>query len=131
MRLSAAGRIGLAALGILAILAGLFWWQIESQTSSLRLEEVRYQNGVVEVWEAHADVPDRARGDAAALRALGATLQFTGTDTEAAAYIEQRQAAERSYLLAGAIIGLGVVVAAIAFIPARRRREEEPRVPVG
>lgn len=134
MRLSKGGRVGLLAVGIVALLVGWFLWSVETETSALNFVTAEVDGGV-QVWEneidwAQTDVridhPEAKTPEA--LDAAGGVLVFTGTQSEADRYMAERHETSDNYLLEAFVLAVGAVLVILSLIPAQNPAGRGPRV---
>jgi hypothetical protein len=90
-------RIGLIVLGLVAVLGGLVAWSIEDEYGSGLDYSLMPRDGSTYVYEEHA----------------GEEPVFVGSRDEVFEYMEQQRAAGESFVLPGAIIVAGAIVAIV------------------
>src|SRR5262245_21317150 len=100
-------RIGIAVLGIVVVLIGLFAWSIENEYGSgLNFTLEGEPGGTTVVYEDQT----------------GRTPVFEGTQEEAFAYMDRRRSAGESFVIPAVIITVGAAIVLLAFVPWRRLR---------
>ena len=102
-------RSVLIASGLVVILGGVFAWSVEGEYGSGLDFSTKPQDDQTAVFEAQS----------------GEEAVFVGSRDEAFEYMEQRRAADESFVVPGAIIAVGVILVAVGVF-AGRRTERSP-----
>lgn len=107
MRVRTWHRVGVAIFGLMVVLVGLVVWDFTQEYGSGLNFAMEGAGDSVTVYEV-----DEQRGVQ--------TPVFQGSGVDALAFTERRRAEETSYLVPALIIGAGVVLVIVAFIPIRQ-----------
>lgn len=107
MRVTHWHRMGVAAVGLVVVLAGLFAWSFTKEYGSGLNFAMDGERRSVTVYEV-----DEQRGVQ--------TPVFRGSEVDALAYTERRRAEETGYLGPSLILGAGGILFLGAFLPIRR-----------
>ena len=107
--MSRIGRIVLIALGLAAVLGGVFAWTVEDESGSGLDFSTEPSDGQIAVYEAET----------------GSEPVFVGTRDEAFEYMERRRAAAESFVVPGAIIAVGAILVVVGALAGLRRRATE------
>jgi hypothetical protein len=107
--MSRAVRIVLIALGVVAVLGGLFAWTVEDESGSGLDFSTEPRDGQTAVYEAQA----------------GSEPVFVGTRDEAFEYMERRRAAGESFMVPGAVIAVGAILVVVGAFAGLRRGTTE------
>jgi hypothetical protein len=99
-------RIGLIVLGLVAVLGGLAAWSIEDSYGSGLDYSLMPKDGRTYVYEEQ----------------VGEEPVFVGSRDEAFEYMEQRRTAGESFVLPGAMIATGAILAVVGAIANRRTK---------
>jgi hypothetical protein len=97
------------ALGLIAVLGGVFAWTIEDEYGSGLDFSTRPRDSQTAVYEAQA----------------GEEPVFVGSRDEAFEYMEQRRAAGESFVLPGAIIAVGAILSIVGAFAGRKMQRTD------
>ena len=110
MRLSMASKVMLVILGLLVIFGGWVAWTIEDEYGSGTNFKVQTsQDGAVIVYDVDEQGTD--------------AMVFEGSEQEAQAYMEQRRAEGKSFVVPGVVIAVGALLLVGALVAPRRSRK--------
>lgn len=124
-------RIALVSLGAVVALVGWFLWTVETEYSSLSFTTTEV-NGEIQVWEhpeswdqtdIRVDHPESKTPEA--LAAAGGDLVFTGTPSQAEAYMADRHEDSNNYLVEGLVIAAGVAIIVTGLMSKRQSSIEK------
>lgn len=114
MRLPIWSDVLLVVLSVVVVLVGGVIWALEAEYGGSGSGSVmEFDGDTVRVYEVDEQGPLDSEGH------LVQVLVFEGSETEASAFMEA-QARDRNYLVPGLIIGVGMLCAMVALIPARK-----------
>jgi hypothetical protein len=107
--MSRRARIVLIVLGLIAVLGGVFAWDVEDEYGSGLDFSTRPRDGQTAVFEAQA----------------GGEPVFVGSRDEAFEYMERRRAAGESFVLPGAIIAVGTILVIVGAFAGRKMQRTD------
>jgi hypothetical protein len=107
--MSRRGRIVLIVFGLVAVLGGLFAWEVEDEYGSGLDFSTRPRDGHTAVFETQA----------------GGEPVFVGSRDEAFEYMERRRAAGESFVLPGAIIAVAAILVVVGAFAGRRTKRTD------
>jgi hypothetical protein len=107
--MSRRARIVLIVLGLLAVLGGVFAWDVEDEYGSGLDFSMMPRDGQTAVFEAQA----------------GQEPVFVGSRDEAFEYMERKRSAGESFVLPGAIIAVGAILVIVGAFAGRKMQRTD------